>query len=55
VKYQLLEWFEYSYPLVVLDTFHVKAYSGVDPVVLEEKRKEWIQVSGVFNERFSSF
>ena len=33
----------YTGPLMILDTFIVKKYCGVEPAIWEEKRKDWIQ------------
>uniref|UniRef100_F6Q7R7 Methylsterol monooxygenase 2-2 n=2 Tax=Ciona intestinalis TaxID=7719 RepID=F6Q7R7_CIOIN len=41
----LLEAFEYSWPLVILDTFHVKKYGGVSGALLNRRRQDWIQVT----------
>uniref|UniRef100_H2YCJ3 Uncharacterized protein n=1 Tax=Ciona savignyi TaxID=51511 RepID=H2YCJ3_CIOSA len=41
----LMESFEYSWPLVILDTFHVKHYVGVAGEVVGRKRRNWIQVT----------
>lgn len=40
----IMEAVEYTWPLFILDTFHVKSYQGVTEDVLIEKRKDWIQV-----------
>lgn len=40
----IMEAVEYTWPLFILDTFHVKSYQGVNEDVLIEKRKDWIQV-----------
>nr|CAB3230319.1 cholesterol 25-hydroxylase-like [Phallusia mammillata] len=45
VVMQLREAFEYSLPLVILDTFHVKSYAGVEPQVLDEKRLHLFQTT----------
>ena len=41
----VMEAVEYTWPLFILDTFHVKSYVGVSEQVLLEKRKNWIQVN----------
>ncbi|XP_076818855.1 putative methylsterol monooxygenase DDB_G0270946 [Clavelina lepadiformis] len=41
----LTDMFDYTWPLVILDTFHVKHYAGVPDGVIAEKRTYWIQTS----------
>jgi len=44
-KQLLAEAFTYCFPLMMLDTFHVKHYFGVTDEVIKEKRTDWIQIT----------
>ncbi|KAK6188790.1 hypothetical protein SNE40_004896 [Patella caerulea] len=50
----IIQGFVYLTPLMLMDTFMVKKYVGIDPEVWDEKRKSWIQTTRALPEEAPS-